>query len=141
MQITLNQNEIETALRQYVETQVNLREGQDITIDLKAGRGPEGFTATIDIVPAGAPKAEPQAATPRGLGIAAKAGRQQAAQDAASAPQEATGTDGADDAQTAASEPEQSQGQASGAEDAESDAEPQRASGSIFAGLSKPRNS
>src|SRR5690606_26959440 len=123
-------------LRQYVETQVNLREGQDITIDLKAGRGPEGFTATIDIVPAGASKAEPQAATTRGLGIAAKAGRQQAAQDAASAPQEATGTNGADDAQTAASAAGQSQ-----EEDAESDAEPQRAGGSIFAGLHKPRNS
>ena len=59
MQITLNQDEIETALRNYVNQQVNIREGQEITIDLKAGRGENGFSATIDIVPAGATKAIP----------------------------------------------------------------------------------
>ena len=64
MQITLNQTEIETALRRYVNDQVNIREGHDITIDLKAGRGPEGFTATIDIVAPGATKAaEPTVAS------------------------------------------------------------------------------
>lgn len=57
MQITLNQTEIETALRRYVNEQVNIREGHEIIIDLKAGRGENGFSATIDIVPADAPKA------------------------------------------------------------------------------------
>ena len=64
MQITLNQAEIEQAIKNYVNDQVNIREGHDITIDLKAGRGPEGFTATIDIVAPGAAKAaEPTAAS------------------------------------------------------------------------------
>ena len=56
MQITLNQDEIETAIKNYVNQQVNIREGQEITIDLKAGRGENGFSATIDIVPEGTPK-------------------------------------------------------------------------------------
>ena len=49
MQITLNQAEIETALTSYINDQVNLKEGVQIVIDLKAGRGPEGFSANIDI--------------------------------------------------------------------------------------------
>lgn len=49
MQITLNQLEIETALKAYINDQVNLKEGVSIVIDLKAGRGPEGFSANIDI--------------------------------------------------------------------------------------------
>lgn len=59
MQITLNQDEIEAALRKYVNEQVNIRDGHEITIDLKAGRGENGFSATIDIVPAGAVKSIP----------------------------------------------------------------------------------
>ena len=53
MQVTLNQSEIETGIRLYLDTQFKINDGQDITIELKAGRGPEGYTATIDIVPAG----------------------------------------------------------------------------------------
>lgn len=49
MQITLNQVEIETALKAYINDQINIKDGMEITIDLKAGRGPEGFSATIDI--------------------------------------------------------------------------------------------
>lgn len=52
MQITLNQNEIEIAISEYIESQVQLKEGQQVEIDLKASRGPEGFTANIDIVKA-----------------------------------------------------------------------------------------
>ena len=50
MQITINQNEIEQAITEYIESQVQLKDDQKITIDLKASRGPEGFTANIDIV-------------------------------------------------------------------------------------------
>lgn len=49
LQITLNQVEIETALKAYINDQINIKDGMEITIDLKAGRGPEGFSATIDI--------------------------------------------------------------------------------------------
>lgn len=50
MQIILVQAEIETAIRNYVNSRVKVIEGQDIRIDLSASRGPEGFRATIDII-------------------------------------------------------------------------------------------
>lgn len=69
MQITLDQTEIEAALRRYVEEQVNIREGNEISIDLKAGRGENGFSATIDIQPAGTKAAAEQATGKNPLGI------------------------------------------------------------------------
>ena len=50
MQIILVQAEIETAIRNYVNSKVKVNEGQDIRIDLSASRGPEGFRATIDLI-------------------------------------------------------------------------------------------
>lgn len=50
MQIILVQAEVEQAIKDYIANRVTLAEGSDIVIDLKAGRGPEGFTANIDIV-------------------------------------------------------------------------------------------
>lgn len=49
MQILFNQKEIEAGIRLYVESKVNLEEGQKIDIDLRATRGDEGFTAEISI--------------------------------------------------------------------------------------------
>jgi hypothetical protein len=50
MQITLIQTEIEEAIRNYVNNQVNLKPGMRIDIELAATRGADGFKATIDIV-------------------------------------------------------------------------------------------
>ena len=50
MQIQLVQNEIEQALRRYVADLINIKEGTQINIDLSAGRGADGFKATIDLV-------------------------------------------------------------------------------------------
>lgn len=50
MQITLIQSEIEEALTAYIHSQITVKEGQKITIELKATRGAEGTTAVIDIV-------------------------------------------------------------------------------------------
>jgi len=55
MQITIIQSEIETAIRNYIMSQITVREGQRIDIDLKATRGPEGYQAVIDIVPENTP--------------------------------------------------------------------------------------
>ena len=64
MQIILVQAEIETAIRNYVNSKVKIQEGQDIRIDLSASRGPEGFRANIDIVDVdAAPAAAPTPAT------------------------------------------------------------------------------
>jgi len=52
MQIILMQSEIEEALTDYVLNKISINEDQQISIDLSAGRGPEGFKATIDIVTA-----------------------------------------------------------------------------------------
>lgn len=49
MQITLNQDEIVEAIEAYVRRQITISPSQDIAIDLRAGRGENGFTATLDI--------------------------------------------------------------------------------------------
>ena len=49
MQITLNQDEILEALEAYVRNQIVIAPDHSIEIDLKAGRGENGFTATLDI--------------------------------------------------------------------------------------------
>lgn len=65
MQVTLNQQEIETALKTYINDQITIKDGMEITIDLKAGRGPEGFSANIDIAPPKTPvKGQAAAAKP-----------------------------------------------------------------------------
>lgn len=51
MQITLIQSEIEQAITEYIHTQINVRAGMAIEIDLAATRGQQGFTASINIVP------------------------------------------------------------------------------------------
>lgn len=51
MQITLNQDEIIEALKEYAFRVVNVAPGNDINIDLKAGRGENGYSATLDIIP------------------------------------------------------------------------------------------
>lgn len=150
MQITLNQAEIEKAIQNYVNEQVNIRDGQEISIDLRAGRGPEGFTATIDIVPAGS-KAE--ATKPLGIEKATRAPRtaskdagsetgpgdaneqaQEAAQQSAGEAAADQGSDGAAEAQTA----QESTNSTAAADDAgQGDGEPRQ---SLFAGLKKPVN-
>ena len=51
MQITLNQDEIIQAIIAHVKSCINVAEGTEITVDLRAGRGDNGFSATLDIVP------------------------------------------------------------------------------------------
>jgi hypothetical protein len=51
VQIIIVQAEIETAIRNHILSQINVREGMEISVDLAATRGAEGFKATIDIVP------------------------------------------------------------------------------------------
>ena len=54
MQITLNQDEIEQAIIAHVKSCINVADGTTIAVDLKAGRGDNGFSATLDIIPAAA---------------------------------------------------------------------------------------
>lgn len=51
MQITLVQSEIEQALTDFISSQMTIKEGMAIKIELRATRGAEGFQANIDIVP------------------------------------------------------------------------------------------
>lgn len=129
MQITLNQAEIEQAIKNYVNDQVNIREGHDIAIDLKAGRGPEGFTATIDIVGDVATKPiQPAAASKPVATPKPRAERTVAAQEAAeeAAPEAAP---------TTQAEPEKAQDGAA-SEDKQETEKPK----SLFANLGKPKN-
>lgn len=66
MQITINQTEIEEAIRNHILGQITVRDDMRIDIDLKATRGDEGYTAIIDIVPSTAerrPTSEDQGST------------------------------------------------------------------------------
>lgn len=54
MQIIIVQDEIETAIRNHIQSLISVRENMDINVDLAATRGSTGFTATINIVPAAA---------------------------------------------------------------------------------------
>lgn len=49
MQITIDQDEIELAIQNHVQSMLTIKEGQNMSISLKAGRGDNGFTATINI--------------------------------------------------------------------------------------------
>lgn len=49
LQITLNQTEIENAIKAYLQNLLVFADGTDIRIDMKATRGAEGFSATIDV--------------------------------------------------------------------------------------------
>lgn len=49
MKITVEQAEIETAIKQFVKSQLVISADQDISIDLKATRGDQGFTADVNI--------------------------------------------------------------------------------------------
>lgn len=49
MQVTLNQNEIEIAIQDYVAEQGIVISGRRVVVSLMAGRGPNGMSATIDI--------------------------------------------------------------------------------------------
>lgn len=51
LQITLNQTEIENAIKAYLQNLLVFADGTDIKIDMKATRGAEGFSATIDVNP------------------------------------------------------------------------------------------
>ena len=50
MQITIAQAEIELAITDFITSQINIREGMRIDVDISATRGVNGFTAIIDIV-------------------------------------------------------------------------------------------
>lgn len=61
MQVTLTQPEIEQALKNFINEQINIKEGMEINIDIRATRGADGTTAIIDIVPAGSNTQAPAA--------------------------------------------------------------------------------
>lgn len=49
MQITLNQAEIMSALDAFVRKQITISDDQKIDIDMKAGRGENGYSAELSI--------------------------------------------------------------------------------------------
>lgn len=49
MQITINQSEIEQAIKSHIGNLIVLKPGTEIGIDLRAGRGENGYTAIIDV--------------------------------------------------------------------------------------------
>lgn len=147
MQITINQTEIENAIRAFINDRMKIEEGIEIVIEFKAGRGPEGYTATIDLVEP-TPKVDPTpvatvSRTPR----AAKAPLviqqlplavetvEETAQDAAGEAQPETAT------AVEASAPEPVTAADSGQEEVNEDAPaPTTPPKSLFGNLGRPKN-
>lgn len=160
MQITLTQADIETAILTHLNTKLKFEEGFTPSIELKATRGPEGFTAIIDLdddkSTGKAPRqtrqkvekpADPPAA-PEAESDKAESVKQttapETAQEAAEvlADEEATAVpDNTSTAEQAADAAESGQPETT---DATAEEEEEVSAGekprSIFAGLSKPRN-
>lgn len=137
MQIILVQAEVEQAIKDYIANRVTLAEGTEIAIDLKAGRGPEGFTASIDIVPAAPVKRTVAKAQETTVAATESTDAAQASDEGSDASQEAASpqetvssesTDGAN-AETGAAE--------TASDETEAAPAPVR---SLFAGLKKPVN-
>ena len=148
MQITLIQSEIEQALKNYINDIMSVKDGMEIEIQLKATRGEEGTTATIDIVPQ-KPKASrggrtsgevPAKVEPAKAAAPAKAEPAQAAAVEAEPVAESVAEAEADDAEQVAEqaqEPEALEPAPVEAEQAPAEEAPRK---SLFAGLSKPQN-
>ena len=49
MQVSLDQSEIELAVRNYVRSIINIPEDREIGVEFTAGRGANGITASLDI--------------------------------------------------------------------------------------------
>lgn len=135
MQIILVQAEVEQAIKDYIANRVTLAEGTEIAIDLKAGRGPEGFTASIDIVPA-TTKAIPagpikRAVAPKAVEVAQASDEVETADQETSSPPETASSESTDGAVAESSTAE------TASDDAEAAPAPIR---SLFAGLKKPVN-
>lgn len=64
MQIILNQTEIEQALVSYIATRLAINDGQEIVVEMTAGRGADGYRATVEIKDAAAATLAVQAPKP-----------------------------------------------------------------------------
>jgi len=62
MQITLNERELLSAIEDYVRSRINIAPSQRLEIDLKAGRGDNGFSAILDISRSADPELKSEAA-------------------------------------------------------------------------------
>lgn len=50
MQITINQTQIEKAILDFMHKRINIKEGTELRIEMRATRGAEGFSANIEII-------------------------------------------------------------------------------------------
>lgn len=50
MQITINQTQIEKAILDFMHKRINIKEGTEVRIEMRATRGAEGFSANIEII-------------------------------------------------------------------------------------------
>lgn len=53
MQIIINEDEILEAIKEYISKQGIVTAGREVTVELTAGRGPNGARATIEIIKLG----------------------------------------------------------------------------------------
>lgn len=136
MQLILTQRDIEQALTNYVNDLVNIKEGNEITVELKATRGADGATALIDINPAGSAPAvvEKTSAPAQARTVTAKAAEVVKDTPTAKAIQPTPDPEPEPEVEPVPEEESEP-------EPVEEEAAPARKASSLFAGLQKPKNS
>lgn len=68
LEITIDQTEIETAIKNHIGTLLTINDGQEVSIDLKAGRGENGFSASVKIGGNATGTSATEAAAPQAAG-------------------------------------------------------------------------
>lgn len=114
IEITIAQVEIEEAIKARVLDQISPKDGQEINIELRATRGPEGFTAVISIDDSNLSAVNKAAPAPKKIITTSDLKRMQAEEAAAEAEAEAaagestegTTDNGSDGSEAGESEPE-----------------------------------
>lgn len=144
LQIIIDQNEIEQAIKDRVGNMISIREGQEITIDLKAGRGENGFSATIEIGTPSEKASEPAEVAKAPITLSRKTKVTPPAETKQETAEGNPTTASGEDASATPEVRQEETGEAGAAsEQDESDGEAKSApkTGSIFSGLQRPKNS
>ena len=145
MKITIDQEEIETAVTNHIKSLITVKDGQEISIDFKAGRGENGLSAEISIdapvAKATTSKPTPRAPAQETAQVATQEVQETVAADLKPATQvaENAAQDVAEPAPVAdavqVEEPVTETAEQAPAEEAEV-----KPTGSLFAGLKRPQN-
>lgn len=138
MQIIIAQFEIEEAIKNYVCARIAVNSNTEITVDLTAGRGADGFKATIELTDKAVKQAAPAKLITRSATVDVPAKTVEVMIEAEAV---AGGADVVAEEVAAIDEPVTASAPEAEAQDPQTQAAAPAAPVSLFKGLPRPRNS